>query len=202
MVYKLLPCRSTCCAALYRHRCLLTLLRALWGDSSMRNKDIVRRGSKVQCMWPRLVCFAFWWCSVCTLAIATALGVFVCLRRHRAAASVLEHDLIFTVLARFCLYYSLESCRAIETVPSWHGCTCQCKRSISFVYINILRTMCNWRQHSLIWRLSIPDFYVLFFVYTNSHLVALLPSLSKPTASKLYIVVSQHSPKTVDQQCC
>ena len=61
---------------------------------------------------------------MCTLAIATALGVFVCLRHHRAAASVLEHDLIFTVLARFCLHYSLEPCRAgtgVETVPCWHG---------------------------------------------------------------------------------
>ena len=105
----------------------------------------------------------------------------------------------------FTLQFRTVPCHAgtgVETVPSWHGCTCQCKRSISFVYINILRTMCNWRQHSLIWCPSIPDFYVLFFVYTNSHLVALLPSLSKPTASKLYIVASQHSPKTVDQQCC
>ena len=63
--------------------------------------------------------------------------------------------------------------------------------SLSFVYISIPRTMCNWRQHGLIWHPSIPDFQVLFFAYTNSHLVALFPSLSKPAASKLYIVVSQ-----------
>ena len=61
--------------------------------------------------------------------IATALGVFVCLRHHRAAASVLEHVLIFTVLARFCLHNSLEPCRAVlahvlkpcRAGTAWHG---------------------------------------------------------------------------------
>ena len=95
----------------------------------MRNEDFVRRGGKVQCTWKAsLFCILMMQC-VCTLAIATALGVFMCLRHHRAAASVLEHVLIFTVLARFWLHYSLEPCHAVlccagtgvETVPSWHG---------------------------------------------------------------------------------
>ena len=44
-VYELLPRRSNCCAALYRHCCLLALLRALREEgSSMRNEDFVRQG--------------------------------------------------------------------------------------------------------------------------------------------------------------
>ena len=48
----------------------------------MRNKDFVRRGSKVQCMWKAsLFCILMMQC-VCTLVIATTLGVFVCLCRQ------------------------------------------------------------------------------------------------------------------------
>ena len=69
----------------------------------MHNKDLVRQGGKVQCTWKAsLFCILM---IQCTLTIATALGVFVCLRHHRAAAGVLENVLIFTVLAWFTLLF-------------------------------------------------------------------------------------------------
>ena len=122
----LVDSRSLLCC----HCCLLTLFRALWeGGSSMRNKHFVRWGESSVYVSGRLVCFALWWCSVCTLAIATALGVLVCLHCHCAAASVLGHVLIFTVLAWFCLNRAVP-CHAMLTwvlklccaMPCWHGC--------------------------------------------------------------------------------
>ena len=106
------------CSLLCHHCCLLALLRALWeGCSSMHDENFVRRGEKVQYTW-RLVFFALWWCSVYACDCHCSWCV-VCQHRHRAAASVLGHVLIFTVLAWFCLHYSLELCHAM---PCWHGC--------------------------------------------------------------------------------
>ena len=82
-------------------------------------------------------------------AIATALHVFVCLHRCHAAASVMGHALIFTVLARFLftLPFRTVSCRAgmgVETMPCWHG-TARFEHS-SDVFTLVFRSVLCWTE--------------------------------------------------------
>ena len=68
----------------------------------MRDKDFVRRGSEIQCMWK-----ASLFCTLvmqCVYARDCHYSWCVCVStvcRHLAAASVLGHILFFTVLAWF-----------------------------------------------------------------------------------------------------
>ena len=126
----LLPRRSTCCAALYRHCCLLALLRALREEgSSMRNEDFVRRGGKVQCTWKAsLFCILMMQC-VYTRDCYYSWCVY--------GASVLEHVLIFTLLAWFCLHYSLEPCRAVLARVLKPCCAGMAQHSLSTVQLHL-----------------------------------------------------------------
>ena len=94
-LYKLLPRRSTCCTV----SCVINVVSYCFSElfeeaAACMTKTSSDEAAKFS-VHGRLVYFALsdWWWS--TLAIATALGVFVCLCRRRTAASVLGHVLIF-----------------------------------------------------------------------------------------------------------
>ena len=145
MVYKLLPRQSTCCVALYRHCCLLALLRAHWeGGSSMRNEDFVRRGGKFQCTWKAsLFCILMMQC-VYTSSWLLLLLVCLCVYFTIALPPVswitslflqFWHSSVYTTVARFELGLVVFTL-VFRSVPCWtelcwHGCMCQRKRSIN-----------------------------------------------------------------------
>ena len=120
-VYELLPRRSNCCAALYRHCCLLALLRALREEgSSMRNEDFVRRGGKVQCTWKAsLFCILMMqcvythdcYCSWCNCVSTSPSRCRQCLgtRPYFYSSGTVLFTLQFRTVPR-------------RAVPCWHGC--------------------------------------------------------------------------------
>ena len=125
-VYELLPRRSTCCAALYRHCCLLALLRALREEgSSMRNEDFVRQGGKVQCMWKAsLFCILMMQCvythdCYCSWCVCVSMPPSRCRQYLGTRPYFYSSGMVL-----FTLQFKTVPCRVgtgVETVPCWHG---------------------------------------------------------------------------------